>query len=55
MFKIRKAVPGEYPVLAGIREEQPVFTKKAGFVAAGRSGKDGCGKPYPLIHMVIKD
>jgi putative acetyltransferase len=28
------------------------FYKKMGFVECGRSGTDGAGMPYPLIHMI---
>lgn len=30
------------------------FYRKMGFVPASRSGLDGCGLPYPTIHMVRK-
>lgn len=37
------------------QNEQAVgFYKKMGFVTVNRSEKDGTGKPYPLLHMELK-
>lgn len=34
--------------------EALAFYRKKGFEVRGRDAKDGCGKPYPILHMEIK-
>ncbi len=41
-----------------VNEQNPQavgFYQKMGFEIAGRSPSDGMGKPYPLLHMKLKD